>query len=111
MYRLHSLVVEVYSEQPHSSMVYGKESHGYRLPRQSAVGFRGSLELGSVTEREHEALLSNFVQISLMDENHRFRDQSSTAKIAGSSSSEGAATTVERLSVECQRELASKFKM
>lgn len=36
-------------------------------------GFRGSLELGSMTKREHEALLSRFAQfeISLMNEDRR----------------------------------------
>ena len=67
------------------------------------VGFRGSLELGLVIEREHEALLSRFTQyeISLMDEDHRYRDQSSVAEITGSSSSKGAVTAEERLSVDC----------
>ena len=48
----------MYSEQPQSFVVYGKESHGYRFSRQSAIGFRGSLKLGLVTEREHEVRLS-----------------------------------------------------
>lgn len=60
---------EVYREQPPSFVVYGKDSHGYKLSRQSVVGFRGSLELGSVTKREREALLSrlNPHEISPMD--------------------------------------------
>lgn len=58
MYRLHSSVVEVYREQPQSFVIYGKESNGYRLSRQLAVDFTGSLELGSMTKREHEALLN-----------------------------------------------------
>ena len=41
---------EVYKGQPLSFVVYGKESHGYRLLWQSTVGFRGSLEPGSVIE-------------------------------------------------------------
>ena len=66
-------------------------------------GFRGSPELGSVTKREHEALLSRFARfdISLMDEDHRYRDQSFATKIAGSSNSKGATIVVERHSVEC----------
>ena len=62
MYKLHSLVVEVYREQPESFVVYGKESHGYRFLKHPLVHFRGSLELGLVTKREHEALLSRFTQ-------------------------------------------------
>ena len=41
-------------------MVYGKESHGYKLLGHFVVGFIGSLELGSVTESENEALLDRF---------------------------------------------------
>lgn len=39
---------------------------------------RGSLELGSMIEREHEALLSILTRydMSLMEENHRHRNQS-----------------------------------
>lgn len=53
-------------------MVYGKDSHGYRLPRQSVVGFRGSLEFGSVIERECEGLLSKLTphEVSQLDEDH-----------------------------------------
>lgn len=54
-------------------------------------GFRGSLEHGSVTEGEYEALLNNFdrYEISLMDEDHMYCDQSSTVEVARYSSSEG----------------------
>lgn len=57
-------------------MIYGKGSHGYRLARQSVFGFRGSRELGSMIEKEHEALLSRFIllEVSLMDEVHVCRD-------------------------------------
>ena len=74
---------------------------------------KGVLELGSMTEREHEALLSKFAEfeISLMDDDHRYCDQSFAAEIAGSSSLEGATTMAERLSVQCQRESASEFEM
>ena len=41
-------------------MVYQKESHGYIWLRQFVVSFIGSMELGSVIEREHEALLIDF---------------------------------------------------
>ena len=58
------------------------------------VGFRGSLELGSVTEWECEALLSRLTryEIPLMEKDHMCRDQSSATKIAGYFSSEGVAT-------------------
>lgn len=45
MYKLHSSVIEVYSGQPQSLVVYGMESRNYRLPRQPAVDFRGSTRL------------------------------------------------------------------
>lgn len=65
------------------------------------VGFKGSLELGSITEREREALLSRFTshEISLMNEVHMYRDQSSTTEVGGFSNSEGAPTMSERLCV------------
>jgi hypothetical protein len=55
------------------------------------VGFRGSPEFGSVSMREQEALLSKLTwyEMTLMEEEHRDLDQSSAAKVAGSSSSEG----------------------
>lgn len=58
-------------------------------------------------------LLSIFTwyEISLMDEDHRYHDQSSLAKVVGSSSYKEAIATVERLSVECHRELASEFEI
>ena len=48
------------------------------------AGFRWSLVLGSMTEREREALLSRLSphEISLMDEDHMYCDQSSATKIA-----------------------------
>ena len=46
-----------------------------------------------------------------MDEDHKYRDQSSTTEIVGSSSSKGATTVAKRLSVKHQRELASEFEM
>ena len=60
---------EVYREKPQSFVVYEKDSHGYRLLRQSLVGFRGCMKLGLVTERDHEALLSGLTQyeMSLME--------------------------------------------
>ena len=64
------------------------------------VGFKGSLELGSVTKREQEALLSRFIRskISLMDEDHNYRHRSIATKAMRSSNSKGATTTVERIS-------------
>lgn len=58
-------------------------------------------------------MLNNFDQceMSLMDEDHISHDQSFVVEMAGYSSSKGGATAIERLSVECQRELASKFEM
>ena len=52
---------EVYREKPQSFVVYEKDFHGYRLLGQSMIGLRGSLNIGSVTEREHESLLHKFV--------------------------------------------------
>ena len=94
-------------------MEYVKESHVYRLLGQSVVGFRGSLKLGSVIEKEHEALLNGSTRYewSLMDEDHRYCDQSFVAKVTRSSSLEGVATAAKRLSIECQRELSFEFKM
>ena len=84
-------------------MVHGKESHGYILLGYSVVGFRGSLELGSVIEREHEALLRRLTQyeMSLIEEDHMYRDQSLVAYVVESSNSKGATTVAKRLSVEC----------
>ena len=63
MYRSPSFVKEVYREPPQSLVVYGKMSHGNKLPRKFIVRFKGILELGSVIEREHEALLSRLWSI------------------------------------------------
>ena len=91
-------------------MVYRKESHGRRLSRQYVVGFRGSLELGSVIERECEALLRRLTPhaVSLMDEDHMYRDQSHVAETTGYSSSKGATTVTERLYIKESWPLSSR---
>lgn len=62
------------------------------------IDCRDSLELGSLIERKREDL-SRFTlyEVSLMDEDHLYRDQSSTTKTVGSSNSQGATTVSERL--------------
>jgi hypothetical protein len=74
-----------------------KEGKMYRLLGQPVVGFRRSLalssreslEFGSVSVREHEALLSRptWYEMTLMEEEPKYPDQSSIAVVAGSSSS------------------------
>lgn len=73
------------------------------------VGFRGSLELSSrgslgfgsvlVTEREREALLSRstWYEMTLMEEEHRYLDQSSTTEVVGASNSQGASTIADNM--------------
>ena len=61
-----------------------------RLCWQSVDGFRGTLEIRSVTEGKHVALRNSFDQfeIFLIDEDYLCRDQSCAAEMVGSSSSE-----------------------
>lgn len=104
--------------KPHSSVVWLRnmkctESNlralWYMGRSPMVTGCRDSLRLTSNGVSRLDQLdqwrRSTRYEISLMDEDHGYHDQSSATEIVGSSSSEGATTTAKKLNVECQREL------